>query len=268
MRGSKSVFRIVAAVTPRHARIAVSAFVLLSAGVAGNIMFFQDTQVGGKPRAERGVQRSAFDPARRTGGGSAAEAAALSSGLAPVVNAQSAVAAPASATKAGARSVVDPMAAASGDAPEVIASIQRELQARGYEPGTPDGVAGTVTRAAIMAWESDHGLALTGEPTEAVMKAIVLGVSAQSAAQIAAQWQALPKDKRARAEQMMRMVQQSLSALGYNLGKVTGRMNDDTERAIREFETDQNMTPRGRVSGPLVARLARLTAAARPATAR
>ena len=135
------------------------------------------------------------------------------------------------------------------------------------QPGTPDGVAGAVTRAAIMAWEADHGLALTGEPTEAVMKAIVLGVSAPAAAQITAQWQALPKERRARAEQMMRVVQQSLSALGYNLGKVTGRTNDDTERAVREFETDQNLKLSGRISGPLVARLTRLTSTGRaPAT--
>ena len=63
-------------------------------------------------------------------------------------------------------------------------------------------------------------------------------------------------------------VQQSLSALGYNPGKVTGRSNEDTERAIREFETDQNMVQGGRVSGPLVSRLGRLTAAGRPTVTR
>lgn len=67
---------------------------------------------------------------------------------------------------------------------------------------------------------------------------------------------------------MMRMVQQSLSALGYNLGKVTGRMNEDTDRAIREFETDQNLKLTGRISGPLVARLTRLTSAGRAPAAR
>jgi peptidoglycan hydrolase-like protein with peptidoglycan-binding domain len=154
------------------------------------------------------------------------------------------------------------------DAPEVVSAIQRELQARGYEPGIPDGVAGAVTRAAIMAWEFDHGLGITGEPTEAIMKSIVLGVSAPASAQITTQYQALPKDKRARTEFLVRTVQSSLSALGYNAGKVTGRVNEDTERSIREFEVDQNLPQSGRISGPLVARLARLTGAGRAAVQR
>ena len=265
--------------TPTHARFAVCAFVLLSAGVAGNIMLFQDQQAGNKASSRRATLerqgKSLAEPAAER----AVHAPAGTSSQPMIINAQPLVTSPPIPPKPAARvnleidrkpstTTVDPAVAAAGDAPEVIAAIQRELQARGYEPGTPDGVAGAVTRAAIMAWEHDHGLPPTGEPTEAVMKAIVLGVSAQAAGQITAQWQALPKDKRARPDQMMRMVQQSLSALGYNLGKTSGRMNDDTERAIREFETDQNLTPSGRVSGPLVARLMRLTAAGRASSLR
>ncbi|MEQ1611291.1 MAG: peptidoglycan-binding domain-containing protein [Hyphomicrobiaceae bacterium] len=260
--------------TPTHARFAVCAFVLLSAGVAGNLMLFQDQQAANKANNRRATlerqTKSLVDPAVER----SATAPVGTSGQPMIINAQPMVTSPVIPAKAAIRPgqegdrkplpvAIDPAVAAAGDAPEVIAAIQRELQARGYEPGTPDGVAGAVTRAAIMAWEHDHGLPPTGEPTEAVMKAIVLGVSAQAASQINAQWQGLPKEKRARPEQMMRMVQQSLSALGYNLGKVSGRMNDDTERAIREFETDQNLALSGRISGPLVARLTRLTAAGR-----
>lgn len=246
--------------TPRHARLAVAAFVLLSGGVAGNVLFFQETQAPGRSRGDRTAVTS---PARTAIEPSVAAEPATSPSRPLIINAKSAVTTPLAPSQPPARQAVDPIAAASGDAPEVIASIQRELQARGYDPGTPDGVAGVVTRAAVMAWESDNGLPPTGEPTEAVMKAIVLGVTPQAAQQISAQWQALPKERRGRAEQMMRLVQQSLSALGYNLGRVTGRMNEDTERAIREFETDQNLTASGRISGPLVARLTRLASAGR-----
>lgn len=252
--------------TPTHARFAVCAFVLLSAGVAANIMFFQEQQSGGRGK-RAGLERPSRSP-------TAPAAERGTSQLPPIINAQPMITQPqAVAAKAlpkpGAEidrkpaNAVDPAAAAAGEAPDVIAAIQRELQARGYEPGTPDGVAGTVTRAAIMAWEHDHGLSLTGEPTEAVMKAIVLGASPQAASQITAQWLALPKDKRTRPEQMIRMVQQSLSAQGYNVGKVTGRIDEETERAIREFETDQRLPQSGRICGPLIARLARLAAAGR-----
>lgn len=235
--------------------------------MAGNVLFFQEQQGNGRARIERGQQTNLGNLARRSAAEPVEGAGATSSnGLPVVINAQPNISAPPtpSGRTAGKPAVGETApAAAGGETPEITASIQRELQARGYEPGTPDGVAGAVTRAAIMAWESDQGLAITGEPTEAVMKAIVLGVSKPVAAQITAQYQALPKEKRARAEQLLRTVQQSLSALGYNLGKVTGRMNEDTERAIREFETDQAMVQSGRISGPLVARLARLTASGR-----
>lgn len=236
--------------TPSHARYAVCAFVLLSAGVAANIMLFQEH--AGRFQYRTGSERVRKSPTP------AVEPPPLAS---PQTNPTMVLN---SMAPVKPKAPTDPVAAAAGEAPDVIASIQRELQARGYEPGTPDGVAGAVTRAAIMAWEHDHGLSPTGEPTEAVMKAIVLGISSQSAGLITAQWQALPKDKRARPEQMLRTVQQQLSGLGYNLGKVTGRMNEDTERAIREFETDQNLAPSGRISGPLVARLAKLAGAGRP----
>lgn len=253
--------------SPSHARYAVCAFVLLSAGVAANIMWLQDLQ--GASRG--GQQRAAAERQRKAAPEFEAERTASLQGTNQqpmILNGQASPAAAAKSAPKSPGAAIDPAVAASGDAPEVIASIQRELQARGYEPGTPDGLAGAVTRAAIMAWEHDHGLTLTGEPTEAVMKAIVLGVSAPAAAQITAQWQALPKERKARADQMIRMVQQSLSALGYNLGKVTGRINEDTERAIREFETDQSLNPSGRISGPLVARLTRLTNAGRSAATR
>lgn len=235
--------------TPARARYAVVAFVLLSAGVAMNIMMFQDGpgSTRGRRPAAPVVRQAVEAPEPAQAPGTAGNHALLLP------------------TPAVQPSPTTGQAAPISEMQDLIATIQRELQVRGYEPGTPDGVAGAVTRAAIMAWEHDRGLSPTGEPTEAIMKAIVLGVSGQSAQQITAEWQALPKDKRSRTETLVRSVQQQLSALGYNLGKVTGQVNEDTARAIREFETDQRLTPTGRISGPLVARLAKLTSPGRSA---
>jgi len=249
--------------TPKHARYAVGTFVLLSACVAGNIMFLQDNQ--GSVRAQSGPARAMAERARRPLSELQPQSAETNS-RPNLFNAQTPSPAPKAAGKSAA--VESTPAASDPDAAEVVATIQRELQTRGYEPGVPDGVAGAVTRGAIMAWEFDHGLSLTGEPTDAIMKAIVLGVSAPATAQIAAQYQALPKDKRARTEFLVRTVQSSLSALGYNAGKATGRINEDTERSIREFEVDQNLPQSGRISGPLVARLTRLTGVGRAAVQR
>ena len=46
-------------------------------------------------------------------------------------------------------------------------------------------------------------------------------------------------------------------ALGYQPGKIDGRVGDETERAIREFEMDHGLDPTGRVSAELFSRLAK-----------
>ena len=250
--------------TPTHARYAVFAFLLLSMCVAGNIMFLQDSLGGSRGETLRSQIRLSTERAKRT-----SEASGI--GFADEIPSPSGRSTPASPVSGGRASQLranvmnDSLpSAAPGDAPpEIVNSIQRELQARGYEVGVPDGVAGVITRASIMAWEFDNGLPATGEPTEAIMRAIILGVSPALAEQVAAQFQALPKDRKSRPDVLVRSVQSSLSALGYNAGKVTGRVNEDTARSIREFEMDQNLAQSGRISGPLVARLMRLTAMGR-----
>jgi peptidoglycan hydrolase-like protein with peptidoglycan-binding domain len=147
---------------------------------------------------------------------------------------------------------VAPVARSSASGAELILAIQRELKQKGYETGTQDGLAGLVTRAAIMAYEWDNGLAITAEPSQALLQQILLGASA-----------GLPGSKSGQtpgpaAEQVIRTVQQSLSVLGYGPLTVDGKLGADTVRAIRKFEQRQALRESGRISGELVAKLARL----------
>src|SRR6185369_9761772 len=76
--------------------------------------------------------------------------------------------------------VLDELPAASEPAEEnseTIRAIQRELRQREYGLLVSDGVMRPVTRAAIMAYEHDQGLPLTGEANEALLKRLLLGVS-------------------------------------------------------------------------------------------
>ncbi len=149
---------------------------------------------------------------------------------------------------------------AEGD-PETIRAVQRELSHRGYGPLNADGVPGLVTRAAIMAFEHDSRVAMTGEATEKVLAQLLLGASG---ATTQADEAAAGRVRSAQAEIVMRTVQQSLSALGYKVGKIDGRAGEDTERAIREFEGDEGLEPKGRVSAEVFSRLGRAIASARP----
>lgn len=139
---------------------------------------------------------------------------------------------------------------------EVTRGVQRELNSRGYEAGPPDGVAGNITRAAIMAYENDFGLPLTARSNEALLSRIVLGSSAPPAGVTAS-------DARltAEAESVVRMVKQLLTEAGYQPGKIDGAVTPQLRRNIRQFEIDQKLPESARISAPLLSRLIRMQAA-------
>ena len=139
-----------------------------------------------------------------------------------------------------------------------IKGIQVELARRGYEPGPADGAPGLVTRAAVMAYEHDQGLPLTADPSPEVLAHLRHGTSAPGAA---IGLDASAPRTTGSADQVIRSVQQSLGHLGYLGTAPDGLATDDTVRAIREFEMDSGLVPSGRISGPLVARLAKQTGA-------
>ena len=53
---------------------------------------------------------------------------------------------------------------------EGVRQMQALLNTLGHPVGTPDGDAGTKTRAAIRAWETARGRAPTGQPTAALLR--------------------------------------------------------------------------------------------------
>lgn len=139
---------------------------------------------------------------------------------------------------------------------EIIRGVQRELTNRGYAAGQPDGIVGLVTRAAIMAYEHDFGLALTGEPSEDLLNRIVLGSAA-------------PLDQgrgegdvilSAEAKAVVQTIKQALTAQGYKTGSDATALSPETRRAIRDFEVAQKLPETGRISAPLVSRLLKLQA--------
>ena len=59
-----------------------------------------------------------------------------------------------------------------------IANLQRNLRRLGYEPGPIDGILGAKTRAAIRAFQTDHGLQVTGEASDNLRISIALELAA------------------------------------------------------------------------------------------
>ncbi len=137
---------------------------------------------------------------------------------------------------------------------ETVRAIQRELTARGYEPGPVDGILGVMTRAAIMAYEHDERLTLTANPSEALLERIILG----GVGQAPSARQGVPAQN---AQLLARSVQEALARLGYVPGAADGVVSTNTARAIKAFERDHNLAPMGRISGRLVSEIGRVNGA-------
>jgi hypothetical protein len=226
--------------TPRQARVALGAFLLLATGVTGNALYLQGAAVdGGAARKGRLAPKSDPPPHRAPAG----PAEDLKSGpkrttlLKPGPNPGRAV--------AETNLMVPPDEA---DV-EAVRSIQRELERRGFGPIVADGVMRPAARAAIMAFEHEHRLPLTGEATQALLKRLVFGVPP------AAQTDGPPEVLSPHARALIRDVQRLLEARGYRPGAIDGRLSGETVKAIRMFETDQGLEPKGRISAHVVTRL-------------
>jgi peptidoglycan hydrolase-like protein with peptidoglycan-binding domain len=224
---------------PGRLTLPLAAFGLLSVGVAANVFFLQSREQGSQQAAESVPWSMASAEAMQVGDTGSIDRSAETREAATKST-------PLSASG-------DHPAIVPGSATEVTRAVQRELQIRGYETGARDGVAGLMTRAAILAFEFDHGLPLNARPSQELLKSILLGDGRMASAKRAAGTES------AQAQDVIRSVQRSLAKLGYRPGPPNGRLTADTARAIRAFEIDQTLPESGRVSGPLISRLARLS---------
>lgn len=143
---------------------------------------------------------------------------------------------------------------------ESIRAIQRELKELGHYPGQIDGRSSPLTHAAVLSYQQQHGAPLTGEPTEGLLKGLILGPSASVSASQGGPGlvQGSP------AERLVQDVRSMLTALGYNAGRPESRLSPELIRAIRAYETDNGLQPpTGRITATLLLHLQRKQAAFR-----
>jgi peptidoglycan hydrolase-like protein with peptidoglycan-binding domain len=144
---------------------------------------------------------------------------------------------------------------------DTVRAIQRELKDLNLYPGQVDGKATPLMHAAIVAYEQAQALPITGEPTQSLLRDLIVGPSAGGPA---ATGQAMGVAPGSAAERLIRDVRQRLIALGYTAGHGDGRMTLELIRGIRAFERDNAMPQTGRISAPLLLQLQRSAAAFKP----
>jgi peptidoglycan hydrolase-like protein with peptidoglycan-binding domain len=233
--------------TARRARQVLCVFCLLALAVGYNALFRQLRPAVGSLAVEVPAASPAVPPApSKAAAHAAAERPAASKEVPDKRGVRLVRAKPEWAnTDATGTSVVAQKSDAAG--PDTVRAIQRELRQRGYGNLTADGTVRPQTRAAIMAYEYDNGLPLTGQASEPLLGRILFGAASAAVGQ--------GKVGSPEAAELVRFVQQALSALGYQPGPVNGQLEADTSRAIREFELDKGLVPKGRISAELVGQL-------------
>jgi peptidoglycan hydrolase-like protein with peptidoglycan-binding domain len=238
--------------TPGQARVALGGFFLLSIGVTSNALYLQG--------AVSGTDRPATSPARTEPARQPSTPKASKAAKAPDKTAEAPAALPQSQSQ-NASKVAQPVKvrvvrvatvaetrADPADA-DTVRAVQEELNRQGYGPVDADGVLRQPTRAAIMAFEQDHRLGLTGEASQDLLKTLVFGAPAATGAPRASEVRS------PHAEAIVKQVQQGLAARGYRPGTIDGQVSTETVAAIRTFETDQGLVPKGRISPALLERL-------------
>jgi peptidoglycan hydrolase-like protein with peptidoglycan-binding domain len=231
--------------TPRHARVALGGFFLLVIGVTSNALYLQGA-VGGTDKPAASPART--EPARQSGAPKASKTAKP-----PYKAATEAPAAqPKSVQTVKVRMVrlatVGETRSDEADV-ETVRAVQTELNRQGYGPLEADGAMRRPTRVAILAFEQEHRLALTGEASQALLKQLVFGTPATAGASSASE------TRSPHAETIIKQVQQLLAERGYRPGTIDGHLSTETIAAIRTFETDQGLVPRGRISIAVLERL-------------
>ena len=227
------------------ARLMFLAFFGLTGTITYNALYLQEHGPRGAATATTTARKVASDPSGPvTLPVTRPEPATTSAGLEPV---------PAVSTD------LPPLDPGTGESRLVVRAVQRELAARGYDVGQVDGSLSDKTRAAISAFQTSQGLAVTGAPSDDLLRQILLG---HSVAPDAATGSVAASDSIAtKAAELatVKGVQQVLADLGYAPGPIDGAWGANTAQAVSAFQRDRDIAETGQITPELLDEVARVT---------
>jgi hypothetical protein len=122
--------------------------------------------------------------------------------------------------------------------PRLHAALKRELFRRGYSDQLQNQSNGL--KLAVLAYEFDNGLPLTGEPNEALLKRILFDMNQGPRGAFADRAELNPT--------LVIEAQKMLLGLGFFRGAFSGRMDVWTADAIKDFERHRGLPQTGRLS--------------------
>ena len=123
---------------------------------------------------------------------------------------------------------------------EEVRQLQRALRELGYFNGDPDGVYGDATAAAVRRFQLANGLEVTGMADGALTLRLYC--------ELPIDWENFLRGSAAEAGDSGAKVytlQYWLRRKGYFEGECTGRYGEDTQRAVRQFQSDVGLETSG-----------------------
>lgn len=115
----------------------------------------------------------------------------------------------------------------------LITNLQEAFALRGYDAGEFDGVFGPKTRKAIVRYQRDHKMIITGCPSENLLDHVNMG-QPYTLGYVHYEKYKAPVFAKGTVANMQR----ELTTRGYYLGTVDGLMGPKTRNAIRRFQKD------------------------------
>ena len=131
-----------------------------------------------------------------------------------------------------------------------VLKAQRQLADLGLYSGADDGIIGSETRIAIMRYQQDNGLAVSGRADSQFLEHLQY-VHHIHQASTAASSTIFTLDAGS-----IERAQRRLTRLGYDPGPIDGKIGAKTTNAIRLYQSDMRLPPDGELSAELLNLLA------------
>jgi peptidoglycan hydrolase-like protein with peptidoglycan-binding domain len=129
---------------------------------------------------------------------------------------------------------------------QLVQSIQTSLNQRGYNVGPADGVFGPSTRRAILVYQGDANLPLTGEASRQLLTHLASSDIEPGSGGI---------DNGEVTAQLTKEIQAELNRLGYQVGDENGKFNEKTRQGVLAFQKEVGIQQTGEASRQLLAQL-------------
>ena len=143
---------------------------------------------------------------------------------------------------------------------QMVASIQRELNRKGFYDEPSDGIWGSKTDAAVRDFLQASGSKVNPDANENLLRAISNYVAKPTAAAAAQTPPATdPIAKLIAPSKRIVSIQRALADFGYGQIKATGVYDPETRSAIEKFERDHRLPVTGQISDRFVRELAAMT---------